>query len=400
MTDTTLVAAEEHHTRPWLAIVAATVLVVPLGSIYAFSVFLKPLEALLQTSRDAMATVFGIAAIFYTVGMIIGPRIYARLGIGPFLATCAVITASGVALAASAGSFVELALGYGLLFGIGGGLSYVAAQQGVNQVGFRRTGLVNGYVVALLPCGAMLSAPVFGWSIERFGVRETLWVFAGVLLATGLGSTALALAAGMRLKVQGTAPGAARERPGRPDVFWRLFVLFLLAAAAGLMVLSQAAGIVSAYGGATTLATLATSGLAGAIAVARLLGGYMIDRFSIPKVMAASQVIATAGGACVLAWPTPEVSIGALLAIGTGYGIVSGATAAAIAAYWPKPLFGLVAGRVYIAWCLAAVSLPILAARLFVLSGGYQTAFIIAGAANVAAALISLTLPRQSDLQS
>ena len=69
---------------------------------------------------------------------------------------------------------------------------------------------------------------------------------------------------------------------------------------------------------------------------------------------------------------------------------------AAIASYWQRAVFGRVAGRVYIAWCLAAVTLPVLAARLFDLSGGYGTAFLVAGACNVLAAVVALTLPRQA----
>lgn len=381
--------------RPSAAIVAAGVLVLPLGSIYAFSVFLKPLEALLGASRSELATVFGIAAIFYTIGMNIGPRFFGHVGLGTFLTLATLVSAGGIALSAVAPSFAVLAAGYGVLFGLGGGLAYVAAQQAMNLVGFRRTGLVNGYIVALLPCGAMLAAPACAFGIETIGVRATLWLLAAVILASGLAAVGIARFAGMRLAAAGVAPGAPAAKPGRVGLLLKLFGVFFLAAAAGLMVLSQAAGIVAAYGGATALATWATTGLSGAIAAARLVGGFLIDRFSIPRVMAGAQAIALAGSAALTFWPSPELSIAALLAIGMGYGIISGATAAAIASYWPKALFGRVAGRVYIAWCAAAVSLPILAARLFDLTGGYSAAFVIAGAANLLAVLLALALPRQ-----
>ena len=381
--------------RPWAAIVAATVLVLPLGSIYAFSVFLKPLEDLLAASRSELATVFGVAAIFYTIGMNLGPRLFPYLGVAAFFTLSALLSAGGIALSAVSQTFLELLLGYGALFGLGGGLGYVAAQQSINLVGFKRTGLVNGYIVALLPCGAMLAAPVCSFGIFVFGVRGTLWGLAGVILASGLLTVALAQFAGMRLSAIPTTGTNRNARPGRPAEFWKLFFVFLLAAAAGLMVLSQAAGIVAAYGGTAAVATFATTGVTGAIAAARLAGGVLSDRFAIPKVMAGAQLAALGGGIGLTLWPSPEVSIAALIAIGMGYGIISGATAAAIASYWPKQLFGLIAGRVYIAWCLAAVSLPILAARIFDLTGGYATAFLIGGACNLAAALVALSLPAQ-----
>ncbi|HEU5293478.1 MAG TPA: hypothetical protein VFU71_01695 [Burkholderiaceae bacterium] len=45
----------------------------------------------------------------------------------------------------------------------------------------------------------------------------------------------------------------------------------------------------------------------------------------------------------------------------SGYGIVSGLAAGAIAQYWHKNQFGHIAGRLYIAWCAAAIGLPVLA---------------------------------------
>jgi hypothetical protein len=42
-----------------------------------------------------------------------------------------------------------------------------------------------------------------------------------------------------------------------------------------------------------------------------------------------------------------------------GYGFVSGCTAGGVTVYWPAADYGRVAGRTYVAWCLAAVSLPV-----------------------------------------
>ena len=61
------------------AVVAATVLNLPLGSLYAFSVFLKPLEALLGLSRGDLALVFSLAALGFGAGTNLMPRAF---GIG------------------------------------------------------------------------------------------------------------------------------------------------------------------------------------------------------------------------------------------------------------------------------------------------------------------------------
>ncbi len=380
--------------RPWAAILAAGMQILPLGSIYAFSVFLRPLEQLLGATRSELATVFGIAAIGYTVGMNLGPRLFRCLGLRVAILLSSVTSALGIGLAANARTFAELALGYGVLFGFGGGIAFVAMQQGVNLLPWRRPGLVNGYLVSLLPCGAMLAAPLFGAGIEQYGVRVTLAALGAVLLGSGAVVVGLVALAGMRTVPSGAGGETAAAKPGRAGLFWRLFAIFFVAAAAGLTVLSQAAGIVAAYGGGNAFALLATTGVTAGIAIARLGGGWLVDRLAIPFVMSGAQAMALAGTILLTVWPSPELCVAALLMIGMGYGIISGATAAAIACYWPKALYGVVAARIYIAWCAAAVTLPLLAAHLFDLTGGYRTAVIVAGAGNLAGALIALTLPR------
>ena len=111
--------------------------------------------------------------------------------------------------------------------------------------------------------------------------------------------------------------------------------------------------------------------------------------------MAGAQAMALVGTIVLTAWPGPKMAVVSLAMIGMGYGIISGATAAAIGLYWDKRDFGRVSSRLYIAWCIAAVTLPVLAARLFDLTGGYTTAIIVAGAGNLVGVLVAITLPRR-----
>src|SRR6185295_3798340 len=145
----------------------------------------------------------------------------------------------------------------------------------------------------------------------------------------------------------------------------------------------------------TSIAVLGTTGITAAIAVARLLGGWLTDRLPVPFVAASAQAIALFGAIMLTVMPSPAVAISSLGMIGVGYGLISGVTVAAVASYWPRPEFGRIAGRMYVAWCLAAIALPVLAGRLYDLTGGYGMAVVVAGGANLLAILVALTLPRQ-----
>ena len=170
---------------------------------------------------------------------------------------------------------------------------------------------------------------------------------------------------------------------------------FFLAACAGLMVLSQAREMVAAYGGAATLAVAATTGITGAIALARVGGGWLVDRFAVPFVMFGAHGLALCGGVLLSLFPSPVTAVIGLGMVGMGYGFISGATAGGVGIYWPAADFGRIAGRTYIAWCLAAISLPVLAGYLFDLTRGYGAAVMIAGGGNLLGMAVALTLPRQ-----
>ncbi len=394
-------AAAVPRRRVALAITALVALNLPLGTIYAFSVFLRPLEAELGLTRAELSFVFGCAVVAFTVGMNLAPALY-RLAPAPVLvALCSALAAGGIGLAAGATGLVQLALGYGALFGLGGGAVYVLTMQGLNLMVRGRRGLLNGFIVSLYPLGAMIGAPLFGWALGLWGLRGTLAALALVLAATGALAVVLVAVSGMRLVAGAGAEEAPADPAGavaarRGAIFARLWAVFFLAAAAGLTVLSQAAGMVEAYGGSKAMALVATTAITGAIAAARIGGGWLADRFPAPAVMVAAHGLALAGDVLLLAFPGALAAAATLAMIGMGYGIVSGSTAAAIGVYWSASQYGRVAGRLYIAWCVAALTLPVVAGRMFDLTGGYQGAIAIALAGNLLGLVVAAGLPRRA----
>jgi len=379
--------------RLWAALLAATLMNLPLGSVYAFSVLLRPIEQELGIPRSGLSLVFGLATAGFTVGSVAASFLY-RLASAPVLVLAsALFAAGGIALAATAQGLVQLLLGYGLAFGTGGGMGFILLQQGVNMLVRRRQGLVNGYLVSLYPMGAMIATPAFHACNEAYGWRTTLAGLATVLVLCGIAAALLARHGGARLVPPSGSAAAGPSVLGL--TFLKLSTTFFLAASAGLMVLSQAREIVAAYGGAAALAVAATTAITGAIALARISGGWLVDRLPVPYVMCAAHALALSGGLLVILLPSAVTAVLGLGMVGLGYGFVSGATAGGIAHYWRPADYGRVAGRTYIAWCLAAIGLPVLAGYLFDLTRQYDTAVLIAAGANVAGMAMALTMPRR-----
>jgi MFS transporter, OFA family, oxalate/formate antiporter len=362
-------------------------------------VFLKPIELELGIPRSALSFVFGLATVGFTLGMNLAPMLYRVASPAVLIMTNAVFAAIGIQLASLANGLPMLLLGYSVVFGVAGGTIFIILQQAVNLLVRSRIGLLNGYVLGLYPMGAMIAAPLFGWSNENYGYRATLAGLAIALLVFGVAAAWLTILAGA------TLPVLIRGRRNLPEerntpITIRLCIVFFLAAAAGLTVLSQAVGIIAAYGGATTMALWATTGITAVIACGRVAGGWLVDRFLVPFVSAGAQLTALTGTILLSVWPSPETAVLALAMIGAGYGLVSGSTAGAVAIYWPKAMYGTIAGRVYIAWCVAAVTLPVLAGHLFDLTGGYRATIIIAGCGNLLGCIVALGLPRRKMAES
>ncbi|MGQ0582644.1 MAG: MFS transporter [Reyranella sp.] len=384
--------------RLWAALLAATLMNLPLGSVYSFSVLLRPIEQELAIPRSALSLVFGLCTAGFTVGSVGAAFLY-RVAPAPILVLAsAFFAAGGIVMAATATGLTQLLLGYGIVFGTGGGVAYLLLQQGVNMMVRRRQGLVNGYIVSLYPMGAMIATPLFHACNEAFGWRTTLAALASVLVVCGIAAALLARHSGARLippSGSATAGGVKTGPAILGPTFYKLSATFFLAASAGLMVLSQAREIVAAYGGVAALAVAATTGLTGAIALARISGGWLVDRFAVPHVMCAAHALALGGGLLLTLLPSPLTAVLGLGMIGLGYGFISGATAGGIGLYWRPADYGRVAGRTYIAWCLAAITLPVLAGYLFDITREYGTAVLIAAGANIAGMAMALTMPRR-----
>jgi MFS family permease len=388
-------------------ILAATFANLPFGTIYAFSVFLKSMEAMLSLTRSDMGLVFGLSTIMFATGMNIAPVLYTRVSTGVVLIITSVTGAAGLALASQAQGFGSLLLGYGILFGLGGGTAFTTAQQIVNLAPTKRRGLVNGYVVSLYPLGAMIGAPLLGWSVAQMGLRQTLLNLALVVLISGLVAVWLT---GLHGHIPRASLLSATSTEGKADknspywgmtqwpLFFKIASVFFLAASAGLMVMSQAAGIIQSYGGGTQFSIGATSFITGMIASARITGGWLMDRFSLRQVMGAAHIWSLTGALMLTLWPTPEVALFALAMVGMGYGFVSGSAAGGIGMHWPAAQFGTVASRLYIGWCVAAVCLPVLAGWLFDWSNSYRSSIWIAAVVNVAGVVLAIRLPQRPTL--
>jgi MFS transporter, OFA family, oxalate/formate antiporter len=185
----------------WLIAAAAVGVHASIGSVYAFSVFKKPLGQLIETASDnQIAMTFSLAIFFLGISAAImghfvekhGPRKSGLLAAGFF---------GGGLLVAGFGAWIEnlyiIWLGYGVLGGIGLGIGYITPVSTLIKWFPDRRGLATGLAIMGFGFGAMVGAPVFNYIIESFGIDNGgiayTWFIMGVIYLVVMMASALYL---------------------------------------------------------------------------------------------------------------------------------------------------------------------------------------------------------------
>jgi OFA family oxalate/formate antiporter-like MFS transporter len=277
---------ERLEVKRWWIAVAAVIMQMCLGSVYAWSVFKKPLmgshgwsEFSTQLTFMICIGMIGVSAAFG--GILVdkkGPRFVAvtggvLFGIGTLLA----------GYAAQVGNVYLLYLGFGLIAGLGNGFGYVTPIATLIRWFPDKRGLVTGLAVMGFGLGAffigkLVPGMIAGFSIDPAkpdaqGVATTFYILGGIFLVLVTASAMLYknppagwLPAGFTQSAKTTSAadsfniGAALRTPQ----WWMLWGMLFLNVSAGLGLLSQlspmAQNVVAKRDGTTDVALLAAAG--------------------------------------------------------------------------------------------------------------------------------------------
>lgn len=171
--------------KRWLIAGAAIVMQLCLGTVYAWSVFKKPLmtahgwsETSVQVTFMICIGVIGLAAAFG--GTLVdkkGPRFVATIGgvlfgIGTLLA----------GLADQIGSIWLLYLGFGLVAGLGNGFGYVTPIATLIRWFPDKRGLVTGLAVMGFGAGAFFMGMIAPKMVNALGVAQTFYILGAIFI--------------------------------------------------------------------------------------------------------------------------------------------------------------------------------------------------------------------------
>jgi OFA family oxalate/formate antiporter-like MFS transporter len=380
----------------WLPVFGGILMNLALGSLYAWSVFVPPLEREFGWSRAQTSWVYTIAIVCFALTFVVagrvqdikGPRICAFLG-GLFVS-------AGFVLASFTASLTMLYLFFGVVVGIGNGFGYATPTPVGSKWFPDRRGLVVGLMVGGYGGGsAIFGTLASGWLVPNLGWRTTFQILGAVFFVMTMAGTALLrnpppgyLPPNWKRADAGSPAAAAalradfttREMLATPT-FYALWVAFCLGTTAGQMTISQLVPFTRAAGLGATVATISLVVTSCSNAGGRIVSGWVSDtlgRVATLKIMILLSAIAMP--ALFLGRTNVAAFYLFVAVVYWCYGTQLSVIASTMADFYGTKHLGLNYGVLFSAWGASGILGPAIAGRVFDRFGDYRYAFFTASA--------------------
>ena len=373
----------------WRVVIGGVSMNLALGSLYAWSVFVAPLEKEFSWTRAQTSLVYTIAIVCFSLSFIVAGRIQDLKGPKLCAAIGGVLVSAGFFLSSWTSSLTGLYLCLGVIVGIGNGFGYATPIPVASKWFPDKRGLVVGLMVGGYGAGSAVLGPLATRLIANLGWRPTVQILGAIFFVMTMIGTALMEnpPAGYRPPNWQPKPGAAgaganlttREMLTTPT-FYFMWVAYCLGATAGQMTISQLVPFARSAGLGALAATLALPVSAAGNASGRILSGWMSDsmgRLRTLQVMVLLSAVAMPTLFLLRAQPGLFFVLVALVywCYGTQLSVVASTTAD----FYGTKNLGMNYGVLFTAWGAAGILGPMIGARVFDTFGDYRYAFYAAG---------------------
>jgi OFA family oxalate/formate antiporter-like MFS transporter len=388
----------------WTVVIGGVSMNLALGSLYAWSVFVLPLEQEFGWTRAETSWVFTIAVICFALSFMLAGRIQDALGPRPCAITGAILVSLGFFLTSFTSSLLFLYLAFGVIVGIGNGFGYATPVPAASKWFPDKRGLVIGIMVGGYGAGSAVIGPVATYWIQTLGWRPTFRILGGLFLVMGLIGAWLLKNPPAGYRPDGWTPpttGAAVQGRDfttaemlRTPRFYQMWVAYCLGTTAGLMTISQLVPFARDSGLSAAAATFAIAVGSVGNTGGRILSGWLSDtlgRLTTLRVMVLASAVAMPA-----LFLLRENAVFFYLLVGAVYwcyGTQLSVFASATADMYGTRNLGMNYGVLFTAWGVAGFLGPMIGGRVYDTFGDYRYAFFTAAALAVVA-FFSLSLAR------
>lgn len=392
--------AETPGINRWWRVVGGLSMNLALGTLYAWSVFVEPLEQQFGWKRTQTSNVFTIAVAVFALSFILAGRLQDRFG--PFCVSVVggLLVSLGFFMCASIHNLSWLYVWCGLIVGFGNGFGYATPIPVMAKWFPDHRGLAVGLAVAGYGGGSAIFGPLCkSYLIPTYGLPATFRILGLVFLVMTMIGAFLLRNPPLGYVPKGWNPSLTPVRavptsgdfgPAevlRSRTFPLMWVAYALGVSSGLRVISQLVPFAKEKGLGAAGSVALFVGAAGSVA-GRTLSGWMSDalgRLNVLRLMIGLSVIAM-----LLLYSMSATASGFLLMVFLVYwcfGAQLSVNASTTADFWGTKNAGINYGMLYTAYGVAGIIGPRIGSSLFDHYHSYQTAFDTA-AALAAAALV------------
>jgi OFA family oxalate/formate antiporter-like MFS transporter len=398
-------AAEEHISR-WWRVVGGLSMNLALGTLYAWSVFVAPLEKEFGWKRADTSLIISIAIFVFAISFVLAGRLQDKKGPFWISVTGGVLVSIGFFLSAWTTTLGWIFFAFGVLGGIGNGFGYATPIPVMAKWFPDKRGLAVGLAVAGYGGGSAIFGPLAGnWLIPTYGWRTTFQVLGVIFLVMTLGGAFLLKNPPAGYRPPGWSPAPAAKAAAttheftagealKTPAFYFMWIAYCLGTIAGFMAISQLVPYAKSVG----LAALGTTAIVvGAFgnASGRILSGWMSDamgRLNVLRLMIA--ISAVAMPLLYLAGGNPALLFVMVFVIYWCYGTQLSVNASTTSDFWGTKNAGINYGMLFTAWGVAGLIGPRIAGTLFDKYQNYQAAFYWAAGLAVVALVAELLARR------
>lgn len=398
------------NNKRWGYLAVGTVMMVLLGLIYAWSIFVAPLEAEFGWTRAETSLTFTICMSFFVIGLIANGFLSRRISARAVLLVSAVFLLAGFGACSRVTTVAGLYLAYGVLVGFAVGAANNALVSTLVKWFPGQTGLASGILMMGFGLGGMVLGSVATSLMQSIGWRSTFLLLGiGFAVIIALGSLAIKpppaeIAAPARAAAPVTAnpDRTAGEMLRRPS-FWLYICWFTLVMAGGLIVIGHAAPFVGELltplqpdpAKIAAQAALFTGILSLCNGLGRVLTGVVYDRFGLRRSMLFTTLYLAVAAVLLIAAErlhSPALVVLGFIFTGLSYGGGPTTSSTFSSGFYGMRHFAMNYALVSAGLIPGALLGPYLAGVLHTASGGYLTSFltmlVFAGVAVVFARLI------------
>ena len=371
-----------------------------IGLLFSFGVFFSVLEVEFGWSRTLLSSAVALAALVMGLLAVFAGRLCDRYGAAPVLAGAGLLFGAGFALISVVGEPWHLFALFGLLIGVGMSTHDVATLSTIARWFVRRRGMMTGIAKVGTAAGQMVMPPLAAVLIAFLGWRNAafaLGIAAAVLL--------LVAAASLRRPPPDRAAASPAGRGGgfaeirRSRVFWTLcaaqFLFFPTLMTVPLHIAVHGMDLGMTRGVAAILLTV----IGGASIAGRLTVGAFADRIGGRNAYVIC-LVPLVSSLLILMVVDSYAPLFAVVALyGFGHGGLFTVVSPTVAEFFGTRTHGAIYGGIYLFGTIGGAAGPIMAGRVFDITGSYEYAFATLALMGAGALLLMASLPAPRSAQ-